>query len=642
MKQQKLNQKLNKTAQIDDVKFEEEVVKSISQDFRIRQQERKSFENTWQLNINFFLGNQYCYISPSGEIVDTGKQYFWQEREVYNHIAQLVELRQSKLSRVRPSLTVVPFSEDDKDIACAKTSKKILKAVTHNVNISKILYQGTMWSEICGTAFYKVDWNNNLGRIVGKTQTGIELREGEVEVSVVSPFEIYPDSNTYNNIDDCMSIIYARSFHKDVVKNTWGVDIKGVDIDVFSLDNLGISGGLGYTTLSNSMAKKLKKDQVLVLEKYEKPTVEYPNGRLTIVAGNRLLYLGELPYINKPDEKRGFPFVKQSCIISPNCFWGTSIIERCIPIQRSFNAVKNRKHEFLNRLTMGIMAVEDGSLDVENLEEEGLSPGKVLIYRQGASAPKMLSSDSVPIDFQAEENSLINEFMNITGVSDLISSSALSTSNLSGVALQLLVEQDDIKLTSSAEEIRSAAKEIAKCILRLYKQFAHTEHTSRIIGDNGSVELFYWKATDINSEDVIFETENEMNESLAQKRSMIFEILKTGLLHDEEGKLSNSMRSKILEQLGFGVWEGSFDIKKLQTNQAGKENIRLITSGQMDSPLEIDDHELHIGEHIAFLLGGDFERASAKNGKLLQMLLAHIQKHKNNFENQQNQMVEHE
>lgn len=608
--------------------IEEELVQSVLDDFSIRQHERKVFENTWQLNLNFFMGNQYCYISPSGEIMDIGKQYFWQEKEVFNHIANLIEVRLSKLSRVRPSLTVIPFSDDERDIACAKTSKKILKSVSHSLNISKILSQGTMWSEICGTVFYKVDWNNNLGKVIGKNEIGGDIREGDIEVSVISPFEIYPDSNTYNNVEDCMSIIYARSFHKDVVKNTWGVDVEGQDVDVYSLDNLSVTGGLGYSTLSNSMAKKLKKDQVIVLEKYERPTVEFPNGRLIIIAGDKLIYNGELPYINKAENQRGFPFIKQSSIPTPNCFWGTSIIERCIPVQRAFNAIKNRKHEFINRLTMGILSVEDGSMDIENLEEEGLSPGKVLIYRQGATSPKLLSSESLPVDFQSEENALLNEFINISGVSDLLKSSSVSTGNISGVALQLLIEQDEIKLVSSAEEIRYSAKEMAKQILRLYKQYAVLAHTSRLVGDNGSIELFYWRGSDINSEEVIFETENEMNETLAQKRSMIFEILNAGLLHDENGTLSNSMRSKVLEQLGFGIWETSQDMKALQTNNANRENLDLITDKMVKDPQEIDDHDIHIGEHIAFMLGHEYEKITKKDPSINEKMLDHIRKHK--------------
>lgn len=619
---------------IEKEEFENQIVDEVLKDFEERQFERKSFESTWQLNINFFLGNQYCYVSPAGDIIENGKQYFWQEKEVYNHIANIIELRQSRLSRVRPTLTVIPFSDDERDIACAKTSKKILKAVSHNLNISKILSKGTMWSEICGTAFYKVDWNNNLGKVVGLNPAGGAIKEGDVEVSVVSPFEIYPDSSTYNSIEDCMSIIYARSFHKDTVKNIWGVDVEGKNLDVYSLDGLSVSGGLGYTSISNSMAKKVKKDQVVVLEKYEKPTIEYPNGRLIVVAGNKLVYNGELPYINKAENKRGFPFIRQVSIPAPNCFWGMSVIERCIPIQRAFNAVKNRKHEFMNRLTMGILAVEDGSVDVENLEEEGLSPGKVLIYRQGANGPKMLCSDNLPIDFKNEEEALLNEFKTVSGVNDFLNQSNLSYGNISGVALQLMIEQDDVKLSTSSEEIRYSAQEIAKQILRLYKQYAKLQHTSKIIGDNGSIELFYWSSSDINSEEVIFETENEINETLAQKRSMIFELLNSGLLADENGKITNTMRGKLLEQLGFGIWEATQDIKALQTKNASKENLQLLMSGKIEDPRDIDDNEVHIQEHISFILGNEFEKSKLKNPDVERLMLEHIRKHKNLIKNE--------
>ena len=44
------------------------------------------------------------------------------------------------------------------------------------------------------------------------------------------------------------------------------------------------------------------------------------------------------------------------------------MVERAIPVQRAYNAVKNRKHEFLNRIAMGVLTVEDGSVDTDNLE----------------------------------------------------------------------------------------------------------------------------------------------------------------------------------------------------------------------------------------------------------------------------------
>ena len=622
---------------VDKDNFEEEIVQQILDDFKERQLNKKSYELAWQLNINYLIGNQYCSINGNGEIVDNPKQFFWQEREVFNHIAPMIDLRISKLNKIRPSLTVLPFSDNDRDIACAKISKNLLKSVSYDINMSEILSAGTMWSEVCGTVFYKVSWDSNSGRVIGVDENGVSVKEGEVKVDVISPFEIYPDSNTYSRVADCKSIIHARAYHIDTIKNLWGVDVEGSDIDVFTLDNINNLGGLGYNATTVSVARKVKKNHALVIEKYESPTIENPNGKVTLIAGNKLIYVGELPYINSVQDERGFPFVMQKCVSTPNCFWGTSIIERCIPVQRAYNAIKNRKHEFLNRLSMGVLTVEDGSLDVDDLEEEGLSPGKILIYRQGSNIPRLLSSGNVPTDFTLEEDRLLAEFMTITGVSDLLNGNTLASANISGVALQLLIEQDESRMISSAEEIRNCAKEISKQILRLYKQFAILPHYTRLIGDNGSVEMFSWRNSDISSEDVVFETENEISQTIAQKRSMIYEILQSGLLHDENGVLSNATRQKVLQQLGIGMWETTQDIKTLQVGRATKENFNLIQKGYIESPLEIDDHELHITNHTAFVLGSEFEGERARNPQLLDMMLNHIREHKK-FEKVTNQI----
>lgn len=611
----------------DSSSFEEDIVKNVIADFKNRQQERKQFESKWQLNINFFMGNQYCAINGNFDVVDFEKQFFWQEREVFNHVAPIVELRLSKLTKVRPTMTVIPFSDSTNDINCAKVSKNILKATNYKLNLSALISKATSWSEICGTSFYKVLWNPAVGNVVGVSKNGEQIKEGEIQIDVVSPFEIYPDSASYNSVEDVKSLMHVKAYDVDEIKNIWGVDVEGEVIDVYSLDIVNNVGGLGYVGQSSRASKKIKHNSALVIEKYECPTVNYPFGRLIIVAGNKLVHIGELPYVNASNQERGFPFIRQCSIVNPGCFWGTSVIERCIPIQRSFNAIKNRKHEFLNRLSMGVLAVEDGSVDTENLEEEGLCPGKVLIYRQGSNLPRLLSTSQVPADFGYEEDRLQNEFLTVSGVSDLLRSSSIS-SNLSGTALQLLIEQDEARLISSAEQIREAVKEISKQILRLYKQFITTKKASKIISENGKVEMFYWNQSDINSDDVVFETENELNESLAQKRSMIFDIYNSGLLNDENGGISNSTRYKLLEQLGFGVWENSQDIKALQLKRANKENLELLSEGKVSDPKEIDDHSLHINEHTCFMLGDDYEKASLKNKNLEEKMLNHIRLHK--------------
>ena len=89
------------------MKFKEDIVASVKEDFKRRQEQRRSLELNWRLDMNFLIGNQYCFIE-NGDIVETGKQYFWQQREVYNHIAPIVETRLSKLARVKAKVSVRP------------------------------------------------------------------------------------------------------------------------------------------------------------------------------------------------------------------------------------------------------------------------------------------------------------------------------------------------------------------------------------------------------------------------------------------------------------------------------------------------------------------------------------------------------
>ncbi len=540
------------------IKVEDSLAKEIKEDFRARQNARKSLETQWQLNMNFFVGNQFCSIGYGGNLEDSEKQFFWQEREVFNHIAPIVEVRLSKLSKVKPTVSVVPASNEESDIATAKLSKKILSSISNKLKLSEKISEAMKWSEICGTSFYKVTWDNDAGQVVAVDENGKEVRSGEIDISVCSPFEIFPDSDTCENIQHCRSIIHARVYGAEEVKAMYGEDIKGQDINVFGFDAISGLGGLGYSSHGTKIVESKKKNSVLVLEKYEKPTMEYPNGRLIIVAGDRAVYQGDLPYMNGEDGERGFPFIKQVSIEQTGSFWGNSIIDRLIPVQRAYNAVKNRKHEYLNRLSMGILKVEDGSIDLDNLEDEGLCPGKIIVYRQGSTPPAFLSEGEVPSSFEKEEEKLLDEFKSISGISEVMDS-FYNSKNLSGTALELMFQQEDIRITSSVDIIKKCIKTIAQHILRLYKQFAVLPRLNKIMGDDGKIELFYFNKNDISSDDIVFETETELSETLTQRRQMIFQLLEAGLLSDSEGKISARMKAKILESLGFGVWDGAFE-----------------------------------------------------------------------------------
>ena len=350
----------------------------VTEKFAERQKQRRMLERGWELNMNFLSGNQYVGITPAGELEEEQPRYYWQCREVFNHIAPAIDTRCAKLAQVRPVMSVRAATGEEGDMRTAKISSNVLRSVLEECSFDETMARAAVWSETCGTSFYKVLWDaSRAGR--GRRR----LHRGGAALRDLSrrPF--------------------LRTCGRPAQHHPRAGDARRGDLRAVRHKSRAGKGGVPARTLCGGVefrgragqgrALPVREDCALVIEYYEKPTRAYPKGRFLAVAGGRLAYEGELPYCNGEAGERSYPFAKQCALEFSGAFFGGSIIDRMIPVQRAFNAVKNRKHEFLNRLTAGVLAVEDGSVDTEELIEEGLPPGKVLVYRQGAPAPKMLA-----------------------------------------------------------------------------------------------------------------------------------------------------------------------------------------------------------------------------------------------------------
>lgn len=592
------------------------LVHEIKNDFLNRQRERKHLERGWQLNMNFVSGNQFCDVSPQGELEDEDLAFYWQSRRAFNHIAPTIDTRLARLSKVRPKLSVRAFSDQESDVKTARLSSNILKSVSERLDLDRVISRATLWSETCGTAFYKIIWNYDDGMIIGTDESGRTLKEGDVNVVALSPFEIYPDSLGAECMEDVKSIIHAKAIPVSEIKEKFGVELAGSEITDFAL--APYSSASGWKRPADGDFRPSLENREIVIERYTRPGGGYPKGRLEIVAGDVLLYEGPLPYKNGDRGERILPFVRQTCVELPGAFFGTSVVDRMIPLQRAYNAVRNRKHEFLNRLTAGVIAVEDGSVDAEELAAEGLAPGKVLVYRQGSTEPHFLDCGSLPAEFEKEEERLSNEFILFSGMSEISRNSANPTNVTSATGLKLLLDQDQSRMQMSVESVERAAKETAKQILHLYKQFAASRRLLRMTGTGGESELYYFDASEISADDVQFEAGYE--HSGEQLKEDILKLFSLGLFHDKNGNLSDDTRNKVLDAFGYGSLESARDISQLHIRKAEHENIAL-AEGDVEAD-DYDDHALHIVEHTRALLSGA-ENSPAVKERLQRHILSH-------------------
>lgn len=613
-------------------KADAKLAKEITEDFERRREERRSLESGWLLNMNFYSGNQYCDVSPFGGVQKEDERFYWQSRRVFNHIAPMVESRIAKLEKLRPKLSVRAFSDEDADVKTAKLATGVLRYAQERIRFAETASKVTIWAEVCGSGFYKVAWDEKGGRQVAVDENGAPVYEGEVSVTAVSPFEIYPDKLSAESVEELGSLIHARVVTVDEVYERFGVEVQGVETSELTLTGYSEPSAGKLPLDSVGMRATAEKVGVILIERYQRPSGKFPDGKLEIVAGGKLLYTGVLPYINGERSERVFPFVKQDCMRLPSAFFGASIVDRLIPVQRAYNAVRNRKHEFLNRLSMGVLTVEDGSVDIDELSEEGLQPGKILVYRQGGKAPEMLDTGSLPAEFAVEEEWLEKEFALISGVSDL-SKNSTPTNVTSATGLQLLLAQDETRLSATLKSMESALKEVGRQILRLYREFAGSARLMTLTGENKQIQVKYFNATDLSVNDVQFETEEA--ETPDEKRETVLKLYQAGLFTDDDGKISTVNKNRILDAFGFGSFENARDISALHIAKASEENYELKSVEVAVD--EYDEHSLHITEHTRYLLSSELKK-STKKQEIKERFSAHIRAHKIALENQKKEM----
>lgn len=602
---------------------DQEKIAYVKQEYERRRLERLYFELKWQLAMAFIEGEQYQYISNvTNDLVEYPKLLKAQEREAYNHILPIWTTRLAKLSRLNLIFKARPASNDTDDVHNAYITTRILENWNTNNELNEAQNNANAWMETTGTAIWKTIWNPAKGKKIGMSQDGTYIKEGDVENVVCSPFEIFPDSSYNSDVKYCKNIIHARAVDVDYIYDNFGVDLPGEKLNVFS-SGVNIIHNMSNQLKGNDTKKK--DDVLLLYEFYEVPTKDYPEGRLIICCDNydKLLYEGELPYINAEYNNRELPFKLQRSIIRPGYFWGKTVVDNLIPVQRRYNAIKNRMTEYLKTVAVGITVVDEATAERNNLETEGIAPGDMLIYNpsDGTQIPAFMQTPPLPNEFFNQEQSDLGNFTKISGVSEISRDSSAPSGVESGKALTVLNEQDETRLSLTARQIQDCMLAVAKQTMYLYKQFAENERILRIVGKGDAVKTLSWDRNTLTAEDIIIEGVARIGETLTQKRNMVMELLGMGMFRDVNGQIDDS---SILEKLEFGDTDVGLDNKRLEKIKSTEQNIKM----SIGQPQRVDFFELHqvaVDTHTEYMLSAEYEQLPDEIKMLFQQhLIEHL------------------
>ena len=610
--------------------FKEDIIKKVMDDLEKRKSERSILEQQWTLNANFLCGNQFCEINPyRGDIEQLEPVYDWLEREVFNQIAPLIETRIANLKKINYMMKVKPATNELEDYEKAETSTNILQYLQKSTDFETKKNTMIYWNELCGNCFWLSWWDKDKGEKIGtvkeivldkdgvEQETETAFYQGDLDYGLITPYEIYPESIFKQTIEAQRSIILEQVKTVDDIYDLYGIEVKGSNIETFELTPVTSGGGYGYENTSITLGHRSVDNAEKVITYFERPSKHKPNGQMIIIVGDKdLVYYGDLPYTQ-------IPIVQVVCREVAGQFFGKSVIEDLIPRQRALNGCINRIHEYIKRIAIGSYLVEDSSIDIEEYEQNGQAPGALLVYRQGRNPPVPIPNSNLPAEIMTERYNLKNDMEYAAGVSQLMVNGATPSGITSGTAISNLMEIDNTRLSLTGDHIRNSVRKLAILWLEIEKKHAKLKRIVNYVGTNNVAKALVWSGDDIKSFDVEYMTENELLMSEDMQKQRFFDAFNMGLFTDSDGRIPQRVKQRALEFMKIGNYTDIMSINLLQQQAAGRENV-FFENGVMPEVSEFDDHEIHIEEHMRYILQMDFQILKMKKPEYAKALENHI------------------
>lgn len=597
--------------------FEEDIIRAVLEELEKRKEERRPFELQWRLNANFMAGKQLCEINPySMQIEEMMPAYDYEERGVYNKIAPLMETRLANLKNVSFAMSVKPRTDEADDYDKADVATKLLRYTSLQGNFDHKKNVLMQWAELTGSAFILSFWDEQQGPALAVDEEGCpSVRAGELGFTLLSPYEVYPEHLYRQGLEEQGSVIIEQVMSAKEIYNLYGIETDGKEIDTVVLTPV--------SSLPEDYSMRMGDTKLRASEKVitymEKPSSKNPEGVMALIAAGRLVYYDRLPFSR-------LPLTIFRAKEAAGQFFGKSVIEELIPLQRAYNGCKNKIHDYITTLAANSFLVEEGSIDVEAMEENGTAPGTPVVYKKGYSAPVPLRHESMPGEIYAECEQLARDMEYTAGVSQLMVVGSMSAGITSGRAINSLREIDSTRMALAADNMRAGAIETAKIWLEIYKEHASGSMVLSVAGTNDFGSVLTWCADDINSYDVYFDTENELKYSPESQKEAFLTAYNMGLFTDENGKIPERFKLRAAELMRIGEYGSLMNETDLQMKRAKRENSLLLT-GQVPEISEFDNDDVHIEEHRRFALQLRFDALKAKRPDLAGAFSKHIHAH---------------
>lgn len=522
----------------------------VSAEYRKTKSSRTNFERQWYLNYAFYKGRQNVIFQGAagagGLIVPKAAPY--RVRSITNRIKPIVRTEISKLTSNKPNASVIPASNEDKDLFAAQAAEQVWESMYSLKKLHDLYTRAAFWTSITGNGFIKDWWDQN--KIV-KGPDG-EQYQGDICYSVVTPFNLFIPDLMEESIEDQSYVLNAYTKPVEWVKTAYGPHMSFEPNVVSSTELIGEGF---FRTQSGAN----RPDSVLVIEAWLKPGAHamFPQGGMVTVVNDTIVELVE----GCVYEYNEYPFTHITHIPTGE-FYRDSVINDLVMPQREYNRTRSQIIESKQRMAKPQLMAPIGSVDPKKITTE---PGQLIQYRPGLAPPQPLPMQPLPSYVLQELDRIVMDMEDISSQHEVTHGQAPSGVT-AATAINYLQEKDDSAMSVTYQSVERAWEKLARHTLGHIVQYWETPRIVNTTGLDGAFDAITLKGSEISTgTDIRMEAGSALPTSKAAKQAFIMDCMRNGWIDPNEG----------LSLMDMGGVNKLYDKLKIDERQAQRENLRL-------------------------------------------------------------------
>ena len=564
--------------------------------------ERQAQERQWFLNAAFLRAQQYVDWSVRTSTVEIPDAPSHRIRLVANRILPKIRARRAKFVKNRPTWYVVPASPDQEDKMNARATQKALDYQWRRLKLELAHIEAILWAEVTGRGYWWMYWDPAVQARV-KTPMGItNVTVGDCGIEVSGPFEVLVSDTTRIKIADQPEIMRIKMRDLAEMKARFPdfanyFTPTGDDPEPFTYEKkiagLNSAGVGGWAASSRSSEKGGKAERVLVMELFQRPSPDMPEGRYSLVVGDVLVEdRDSLPY-GFSDMQNPYPVVEFVDMPIAGQYWGTTLVEQLIGIQREYNMIRSKVSEQM-RLQLHpkiLVAAQHQMSDTAYTSEAG----EILEYvaRPGIPPPQILAAPNIAQDAWKGIELIQREFDDISQIFPAAEGRA-GTAN-SGFQTNLLQEAAESVHLPDIRLHELAIEEAAYKMRRLMKLGYEIPRLVTAIGHDYEPDVFEFSKNAIDEDaDIVVEAGSALPSTKWGKIDAVMKMYEKGVLGDPADP---DVKRRTMNMMELGTTEDAYDFARRDIDKARIENTMMSNGTPPKPPAFYDNHQIHYQIH---------------------------------------------